>query len=310
MLAVVVLTYDPPDGMLEDCIASVQSAGGADLVIVVDNGDGAARRLAGRGVELLVTGANLGYAGGMNAGIRRALAAGADHVALLNDDTRVDADWVTPLLTEFATDPSVGAVQPMLVFDTDPPTVNSLGVALGVDGAGVDIGYGTVVDDLPSRESRDIEVFTGGAVVLSRAMLDDLGGFDERYGLYYEDVDLALRGHAAGWRYRCVPASVVHHRGGASTSKLANRTAYLRERNRLWVLIGHRRAGDIATGLWLSIRRLRHRPRGVHALALAAGLVAAPRLVAERIRARRTPRTAPGSATHANHAAPSGAGRG
>lgn len=286
MLAVVVLTFDPPDGMLESCVASVQEAGGADVVIVVDNGDGAARRLAHRGVELIVTGSNRGYAGGMNAGIERALALGADHVALLNDDTRVDPGWLAPIRAEFASDPRLGAVQPMLVFDSDPPRVNSLGVELGADGAGVDIGLGMPVDDLPTREAREIEVFTGGAVVLSREFILATGGFDERYILYYEDVDLALRGRRAGWRARCAPASIVHHRGGVSTARVPARTAYLRERNRLWVLFRHRPVRHIAIGLWLSVRRVRHRPRRVHARGLVAGVIAAPRLIAERSRDR------------------------
>jgi GT2 family glycosyltransferase len=120
--------------------------------------------------------------------------------------------------------------------------------------------------------------------VLSAAFLADVGGFDARFFLYYEDVDLALRGAERGWRYRCVPGVQVRHVGSASTDQRPDVAVYHRERNRLWVLFRHRPWGDIARGLWLSVRRLRYPPRGVHARALLAGLAAAPRLLRARSR--------------------------
>lgn len=284
MLAVIVLTFDPPPGALEACIDSLVAAGGVDLLVLVDNGDRAAAVLGDRRldlpVELLRTGRNLGYAGGMNAGIGRALEAGATAVALLNDDVRVSPGWLAPLLEALAVDAQVGAAQPMLVFDTDPPTVNSLGVHLGPDGAGRDIGWG---EALPAdRSPRPIELFTGGAVVLSALFLRELGGFDERWFLYYEDVDLALRGTERGWRYVCCPESVVHHLGSATMQGRTELAVFHRERNRLWTLLRHGSAGDLGRGLWLSARRVRHPPRRVHARALWAGVRAARRLRRER----------------------------
>lgn len=286
MIVAVVLTFAAPDGMLEACVESVLAATGIDRLLVVDNGDLATARLAvaaDERLDVIVTGANLGYAGGMNVGIRRALALGAEHVLVLNDDLVVEPDVVAPLLAAMA-DPRVGAVQPkLLLAHTDPPLVNSLGVALGHDGAGVDVGLGEP-DGPAFATGRDIEAFTGGAVLLRAAFLDDVGTFDERLFLYYEDVDLALRGAERGWRYRCEPAAVVHHRGSVSTSHatVASRTVFLRERNRLWVLIRHRSMGDIARGTWLSVRRLRWPPRRTHARALVAGLLASARLVRDR----------------------------
>jgi len=123
-------------------------------------------------------------------------------------------------------------------------------------------------------------------VLFRSEFLRDVGLFDERFFLYYEDVDLGLRGSARGWVYRCAPASRVRHRGGTSTSQVAARTRYLRERNRLWILVRHRPAADLARGLWLSVRRVRHRPRVLHARALLAGVAAAPRLAVARFRKR------------------------
>jgi GT2 family glycosyltransferase len=179
-------------------------------------------------------------------------------------------------------------VQPKLLFAArcdGADVVNSVGVVLGRDGAGTDLGHGEL-DGAAFVGPRDIGLFTGGAVVLRADFLRDVGLFDSRYFLYYEDVDLGLRGGVRGWRYRCAPDSRVRHRGSASTSQVGARTAYLRERNRLWILLRHRPLGDTARGVWLSLRRLRHPPRLIHARALGAAMVAAPRLVISRFRTR------------------------
>ncbi|MEX1107173.1 MAG: glycosyltransferase family 2 protein [Ilumatobacteraceae bacterium] len=286
MIAVVVLTFDAPAGMLEDCLASLRKADPQHLhpVIVVDNGTRTAELPPElfTGVRLVRNPTNTGYAGGMNTGIREARALGADVVVLLNDDVTVTPGWTEPLSAEMAADERAGAVQPKLLSWPDATVVNSMGVRLGRDGAGVDIGHGQ--PDVGFDEPATIEAFTGGAVMLRMAMLDDVGIFDERYFLYYEDVDLALRASERGWHHRVAPASVVQHRGSASMGGVGHLAIRLRERNRLWVLFRHRPAGDVARGLWLSTRRLRWAPRTVHASALAAGLAAAPRLLAARFR--------------------------
>jgi len=182
-------------------------------------------------------------------------------------------------------DDGLGAVQPKLLLDAG--TVNSVGVAFDRHGAGADIGYGE--DDGPAfSRSASIPAFTGGAVLLRAAFLRDLGGFDERYFLYYEDVDLALRGAERGWRYRCIPASAVRHAQGSSTAELGDELAFLRERNRLWTCFRFHGAATIGRACWLGVRRVRHRPRSAHARALGAGLAGAPRRLLERWRAGRT----------------------
>ena len=175
-----------------------------------------------------------------------------------------------------------------MLLDADLGHVNSLGVRIGRDGAGVDLGIG---DDPPSQPYvAELELFTGGAVLFSAEFLASTGGFDERYFLYYEDVDLAKRGSELGWEFRIVTASVVQHVGGVSTGALPERTRLLQERNRLWAAFRFADPATIARALWLSIRRLRHRPRGAHARALVSGLAGAPIRLFERIRSRRLSR--------------------
>jgi GT2 family glycosyltransferase len=203
-------------------------------------------------------------------------------VALLNDDVTVRPGWLAPLLAAVAAD-GVGAAQPkLLIAGSSPPRLNSLGVSIGRDGAGTDVGDGTldVVVGSPSEVAR----FTGGAVLFTADFLRATGGFDERYFLYYEDVDLGARGAELGWSYRLVPASVVDHSRGLSTSGDPARTRYLQERNRLWHAFRHADGATIARAVWLSLRRLRHRPRSVHARALLVGLAGAPGALWRRTR--------------------------
>jgi GT2 family glycosyltransferase len=282
VIAVVIVTFSAEAAMLTACVDSVLAAGGADRVIVVDNGT---RATVEAPVELIRASRNLGFGGGANLGFRRAAELGATMVALLNDDIEVEAGWLEPLQKSLDENPSLGAVQPKLLFAaSDPARVNSMGVVVGPDGAGNDIGYGEI-DGPRFDDDRQIEAFTGGAVLFRDEFLTNTSGFDETYFLYYEDIDLARRGAELGWSYRCVPASRVWHRVSTSTSLLGDRARYLQERNRLRAVFRFGSRGQIARAVWLSVRRLRWTPRLTHARALTAGIASAPRnLLARRHR--------------------------
>lgn len=284
-----VVTFSAEAASLARCIDSVRSSGGCDRILVVDNG-GWAQIDSTSDVEVLRPQHNLGYGGGANLGFRRAAELGAETVALLNDDIEVENGWLAPLQEALAADSTLGAVQPkLLIAGTDPQRVNSVGVEVGADGAGRDIGFGSLDGDAYA-ETREIPAFTGGAVLLRGAFLAQTGGFDERYFLYYEDLDLARRGAQFGWRYCCVPAGVVHHAVSATTIQLGDRARYFQERNRLRFVFRFAGAGTIVRAIWLSVRRLRWAPRWVHARALAAGLASAPGSLSRRVHGRcRTP---------------------
>lgn len=264
MRAAVVVTYSAGQEVLDRCVSSVRDGGGIDHIIVVDTGG--AVSVSGDAIEL-VRMANRGYGAAANMGFAAALARGADEIALLNDDVVVHTGWADLLGAELGG--MIGAAQPKLLV-ADTSLINSLGVQIGPDGAGTDIGSGE--PDNPSGRSSDLHIFTGGAVLFSAAFLAATGGFDDRYFLYYEDVDLALRGRELGWSYRIVPAAVVEHTGSLSTAAEPAITRYLQERNRLLATFRFADRSTQRTALWLSIRRLRHHPRRVHAKALLAAL--------------------------------------
>ncbi|MEY2959614.1 MAG: hypothetical protein RLZZ01_2182 [Actinomycetota bacterium] len=277
-IAVVIVTYAGDPAMLSQACAAVDDAGGAEWTIVVDTG-GRARL---DGVEI-VRMPNRGYGAAANLGARLALDRGATAVAVLNDDVVVRPGWLAPLVTALRN--GAGVAQPKLVLaGTDPAVVNSLGVVLDQTWQGHDIGDGLVDGGPGTLDGGPIGIFSGGAVLCSDAFLFATGGFDERYVLYYEDVDLALRGRALGWGFEFVPESVVEHVRGATTGGTPDRTRYLQERNRLWCAARFAPVSGLMAACWLSVRRLRHRPRLVHARALAAGTAGMPVRLVERRR--------------------------
>jgi GT2 family glycosyltransferase len=133
----------------------------------------------------------------------------------------------------------------VLVPGGDLDVVNNVGNELTDDWYGVDRGFG-LVDAGQFDAPTEVFGWCGAAVQFPSAYLRDVGGFDERLFLYYEDLDLAWRGRERGWRYRTVPSSVVRHRLGASSRVGSPVFRYHTERNRLVVLAKHAPWGVVA----------------------------------------------------------------
>lgn len=282
----IVLTYRAPVAMVRRCVDAVLADRDDVTVIVVDNGGAVTADALPAGVRLLTTGSNLGYAGGMNTGIAAALEAGSDRIALLNDDTLVTAGWLDALETALDSDPTIGAAQPKLLLGdgttTGSPLMQSLGVRVRRDGAGIDIGYGE--PDTDDTTVAPIEHFSGAAVLMRRQFVVDVGGFDERFECYYEDIDLSRRGRATGWRYVVVPTSVVYHQMSATSRSMPDQRRYWQERNRLWLLARWGGPLDIGCGLARSAARLLRHPTRPQWRAIVDGVRGAPQRLAERRR--------------------------
>lgn len=116
--------------------------------------------------------------------------------------------------------------------------VNNVGTELVAGGYGADRGY-LEPDDGRFDAGQEVFAWCGGAVLLRREYLDDVGLLDERLFLYYEDLELAWRGRRRGWRYRYVPESTVRHLHAATSDAHSARKHYFDERNRLLVLTRH-----------------------------------------------------------------------
>lgn len=275
MATVVVLTYSADPSTLAGCLRAAATAHDTDELVLVDNGgrwtpEGARQLIADSGADLPLTVLrcfrNLGFGGGINAGLSVALDRGASEVAILNDDARPAPDWITKLRRHVGG--HIGAAQPKLLLPDG--RVQSVGVDWRRDGAGRDTGYGAP-DDGRHDGVTTIRCFTGGAVLFSRQFLLDVGGFDARFHLYYEDVDLALRGAAAGYRFVVDTAAVVVHAMSHSTSAEPARRRYYQERNRLWCLARHGTIGGLGLGLVTSVARGVRHPTGAQWTAIRDG---------------------------------------
>ncbi|OLR90440.1 glycosyltransferase [Actinokineospora bangkokensis] len=205
-------------------------------VIVVDNGAHDAERLAGvEGVDLVVSPENLGFAGGCNLGVESAR---GSVLAFLNNDARPDPQWVRAAVRVLAEQPDVAAVASK-VLDWEGGTVDFVDAGLTWFGMGYKRHAGqpdTGEHDAP----RDVLFATGSAMFVRAGAYRELGGFDERFFMFYEDVDLGWRLNLRGWRVRFEPTSLTYHRHHASMSKVDSddgaRELFLLERNALMAL--------------------------------------------------------------------------
>jgi GT2 family glycosyltransferase len=126
--------------------------------------------------------------------------------------------------------------------------INNVGSELTADWHGADRGY-LERDHGQYDNAEDVVAWCGAAVLLRRSYLDDAGLFDERLFLYYEDLELSLRGGEQGWRYRYAPSSVVRHVHSATAVEGSALADYYNERNRLLVLARHAPRADVARAL-------------------------------------------------------------
>ena len=186
---------------------------------------------------------------------------------------------------------------------TVPPepfdVINNVGSNLFAGGFGGDRGF-LEVDEGQYEDPVDVFAWCGGAVLLERAYLDDIGTFDERFFLYYEDTDLSWRGQLRGWRYVYAPGAVVRHRHAASSGVGSAMFRFSTERNRLlmlaknapWRLAWRSGLGEVRRAVSITIRhyvlrpltlRLPARPEVAHRWRVCSGyLRLLPGMLADR----------------------------
>jgi O-antigen biosynthesis protein len=194
---------------LPGVIAAVSGNAGNE-VIIVDNGssDGSAAFVESRfpQVRLIRCKENRGFGGGSNLGVRNAR---NDIVVLLNNDMRVEADFLSPLLEPFA-DPCVFSVTSQIFF-SDP---SKLREETGLTQGWWEGGRLRVTHRHCESIQREFPCFYGGggSSAYDRRKFLELGGFDSIFQpLYYEDTDLGFMAWKRGWKVLYQPRSIVHH---------------------------------------------------------------------------------------------------
>lgn len=203
---------------------------------------------------------NTGFTGGNAEGLKHAR---GDYVALINNDTRADEQWLAHLMAAMEADRRIGLCASKLL-DEGGGTIDSAGDGITTAAVGFNRGRGQAA----ACYDRAGPVFgaCGGAALYRRAMLDDVGFLDDEFFLYDEDVDLSFRALLAGWACRYVPDAVVYHKGKGSSGALSDVQVYYHARNLefLWVknvpgmlmlrYAHHKFLQEIAAGLYFCLR--------------------------------------------------------
>jgi len=252
----VIVSFNTREHLLR-CLASLEAHVTLPLqVVVVDNGssDGSAAAVgpAHPGVQVLENDANLGFAAACNRGLREAR---APYVLLLNSDAEVCAGAVEGLAAILDARADVGVVGPRTVgYDGGPQL--SFGPDLTPVSEWRQRRLVRAIRDRRPEAVREVEAlcareqepaWVSGACLLARkAALDAVGGLDERFFLYEEDVDLCLRVRQAGWRILYTPAAVVMHHLGRSMEKIPALSRLEYDRSHLRFYAKHRGPGATA----------------------------------------------------------------
>ncbi len=224
---------------LPRCLGALSAQSFPDFsVIVVDNGstDGSVAWLREHApsVRVIANAANRGFAAAINQGIRTG---DSEYVVTLNNDTEPDPGWLEALVAAADSDNRVGMCASKMLFADPPHLINSAGICIDPVGIAWDCRGGE--PDLSSKENIPTEVFgpCAGAALYRRAMLDEIGLFDEDFFAYLEDVDLAWRARLAGWRALHVPTARVYHVHSGTLGEDSPIKSFLLGRNKVWLIV-------------------------------------------------------------------------
>lgn len=172
------------------------------------------------------------YTKALNMGIRNSK---GDYIAFLNNDAVVEENWLKGFMDVMNMDKRIGAVQSKILF-SDGKTINSVGGEEIEDFYFKDIGFGEK-DTGRYNKVKERRFLSGGSVLFRRECLKNVGGFDEDFVMYFEDIDYSFRCRDKGWKLFYSPKSIIYHKfHGTASSELCE---YFCSRNRL-LLLGKR----------------------------------------------------------------------
>lgn len=228
-VSVIVVNWNRAD-LLQDCLTALSCQSYSDYqIIVVDNGSGdnsvALVKENFPRVKLVELSENRGFTGGNAAGLE---VAEGEFIALVNNDARVEPDWLENLLRPMLGDSAIGICAAKLIVEGSE-IIDSAGD--GITTAGVGFNRGLGADARRFAQSQAIFGACGAAALYRRSMLDEIGFLDGDFFLYDEDIDLNFRAQLAGWKCQYVADAVAHHRGNATSERLSDLHVYYHTRN-------------------------------------------------------------------------------
>jgi GT2 family glycosyltransferase len=263
-VAIVILNWNGREDTLA-CLGSLKQLTGVRYdIVVVDNAsvDGSVEAIKSEypEVEVLVNSENLGFAEGNNVGIRWALAASADYVFILNNDTIVASDLLRVLVASAEEDPRIGVVGPKICYD-DSSSYHPETASMAAEGPPARLWYAGAEEQWLRRipasvgldeldrgqydQKRETAFVYGTAMLVRRQVLESVGMFDRRFFAYHEDADLCLRVREAGYRCLYEPSGVVWHKVSRATQGTSYIQDYLRARGRILFFFKHLQGGRL-----------------------------------------------------------------
>jgi len=225
------------------CLRSLQQQEYARLgVIVLDNacsdGSNEAIRAEFPQVEILTLAENRGYAGNNNIGIAAALERGAEWVLVLNEDIVMAPRALERLVEAAQSEARIGIAGPMVYHHDEPTVIQSAGGI--VDGRWRAAHAGQNQRDCAQfGEMRQVDWVSGCAMLVRRAVIEQVGSLDARFFYYWEETEWCLRARRAGWRVAFVPAARIWHKGVRRDYQPGPNVTYYATRNRLLMMATH-----------------------------------------------------------------------
>jgi hypothetical protein len=289
---------------LPACLDALGRQAGSFEVLVVDNastdGSGAAcERLPG--VRLLRLDENLGFAAGNNAGARAAR--GADYLVFLNNDTEAEPGWLEAIVGTLDARPDAALATSHIVRLDDPSVVDSAGDGYLRAGGAFKRWHGQRRP--PGMDVEEVFGVCGAAFAIRRAAFERLGGFDERFFMVYEDVDLSYRARLAGERCLYVPSAIVRHAGSGSLGRESAAAVFYGQRNLEWTWIKNTPGAllwrDAAAHALYSAAGIAYYASRGHAASCLRAKLAAIRGMPAMIRDRRRPAVTAGEVARFMH---------
>ncbi|HUH34182.1 MAG TPA: glycosyltransferase family 2 protein [Daejeonella sp.] len=231
------------------CLISLEKCNSANFdIIVVDNGsiDSSAADLKREhpGIILIQSDTNLGFAGGNNLGIQYALKRSYTYLMLLNNDTFVEPDFIDVLVSYMDDHPETGVIQPKIYCNHNRSLLWN-GGSYFIKFLGLSYTQDYLSKDKPGNSRiKEVDWVTGCGFLTRTDILRKTGVLEEKFFIYYEDVDLSFRIKKAGYRLMYHPESVIYHIAGMSNkSKIKQKEGYvnpvvhyLSHRNRIWLM--------------------------------------------------------------------------
>ena len=199
-------------------------------------------------LKLILNPKNLGFSGGCNIAIRRALEQGAEYVLLLNNDTHVNPRFLAPLVRAALSDQKVGIVGPKVYYSDGQDRVLYCAGGRIIKALGQPLmrGLGKIDQGQYDRQE-EVGFISGCCLMIKREVIEKIGLLDENYFAFFEDLDWNVRAQEAGYQSVYVPSSVIGHKGSNTIGLKSPGYYFLHTRNR--ILFAKKYSGYIS--FWL-----------------------------------------------------------